>query len=1643
LEDDLNPEGSPEKEPSSIPSHPLALLTRTASRIGRGLGRTIRSALTSGRPEQDPLTEMQARSSTVVDPSASIQPAPQPARRPDPLQAQEATAAQVDTRLLDEQPELNVAKANSAGGLARIARPLSGLVDEAVETAAGLEANIAGLFGFTKESKGAVGDFLRWWDQRQEEGTVGVGLRQKVEAEVGPKPEGIAGVVEDLTQLGAGMLLVNKTLKTAGVGLNMAAEADAVSARGASLLRKTAGTVARMDVAGAIADFSFMDPYEQNFFGIVDRSPESTQTAFQRALAADPDQPETWNRLKNSLQGFVVGRAADRIISSTRAISYWRKAKKLPAGSPERLRLEGRIDAVLATGEIPREAVKAGATEISEDATKILTEDFAPAPRTGGRPTSSAVAFENELNQRLGIGLDAEGKMNDVAFRGPDGKGGVIFRYSHRGSNTIHLDEIHNLERGTGKGSDALQALVETADKNGITLSLNASPLPPLSKPIQKVSYGGEVPVTGSVFRETSLERVEDFLPSGNRLGLDPRDDVFVATDPSLALGQGSNRGVLMEFDAEPLNFYPNPQKPALGMVEAQGGGTELIARFNPVANYKQALKRVTVRPDALADNVVQSRSKLFLKRLEDMGWKRSVLEDGSVQFDRPATEGAAMAPEKLRDIYRKFGFRRVKEGESLMVREPGAAASEFREIAPQRTAKFELEVIEGPDGKFRIAMNGEEVKGPVFNSAGEANVAAANARAKLPGVDTETLRSVNEIKTRILSGHNPADVAGLVRGTAFNFQHITASNEARAWINAVAEAAPSDHLVSRQGMKETEEFAVEFFGGSTPQEALSIAREVLGDVENLPQRIWAIRAYQHATAQYIADLSGQIAAGQAPGVMVDNLRQALQVLSEMNPVVKRVGTRVGQSLNVFKGDVPLDGIKYVDPIEAAKRAVVTEAERVAQAGAKDANPTPGIFEGLTKQQIMGVAAHLRMSGGDPEVISRYIRDVLGTEIPKDPPPGWWQAFNAIRYNSMLSGPLSHMRNILGGLGLFGLKNAELMAHGLETGNKELFLQGWDQFSSIWMDSAEALHAFNQARKAGNAILDPGQQKEGLQEALEALGVVQDAPVPNAWLRAFHAPQTFLMAEDEFFKQLNYRGSVRAQALQEARRLFPNNPERWGFHVKQALDGAFTPTGAGINEAALHLARENTFTLPLQGSLKDIASIASRNSAGGRIAAFFFPFRNTPANIYLQTAERTPGLWRMSTLLNEELAGVHGPRRALEAKAKIEFGQTLWTVATGLAAAGYLTGGGPRDPDARKQWLSAGNVPYSIKDPVTGKWVSFKSIEPLSTILGLPADASEIWQDLSRQERKKDFEQLTSSFVLGVGASFYNKTFLQGIQNVSDILSGSDAAGDKLAVSLIRQGIPFYGLASQVNPDPLQREMNDVRERVLGGVPYFSEQLLEPVRTVLGKPLPKESWVERSFWPLTISEPGGTEDQALIRDLIEGLGEGVQIPLPQKRLEDGLIDLQDREKFKPVSGKDQSPYDRMLELYSEGITVRARNGMVRRNLPPVEVTLRAVIDGDVAKLQEIFGPSGYRFGYWNEARRKVGVDASDRDTRLGIVKGVLREYQQAAYQQVLEEYPALREAEDAIEAEKKGFRRSESQHRRSARLRSFADPAIP
>lgn len=146
------------------------------------------------------------------------------------------------------------------------------------------------------------------------------------------------------------------------------------------------------------------------------------------------------------------------------------------------------------------------------------------------------------------------------------------------------------------------------------------------------------------MFRETSMERAQYFLPgTGSRDGSPFGDELFFSNTAELALGQGSNKGVMLEFDSSELEGAINFNKPSAEFA-ATSGQVEVVWRGRKEQLNKH-LVAITLRPDAAGSKTNKIVMKRELARLEKAGWNRETLEDGGIRLTRPSSEQASPDP--------------------------------------------------------------------------------------------------------------------------------------------------------------------------------------------------------------------------------------------------------------------------------------------------------------------------------------------------------------------------------------------------------------------------------------------------------------------------------------------------------------------------------------------------------------------------------------------------------------------------------------------------------------------------------------------------------------------------------------------------------------------------------------------------------------------------------------------------------------------------------------------------------------------------------------------------------------------------------------------------------------------------------------
>lgn len=147
-----------------------------------------------------------------------------------------------------------------------------------------------------------------------------------------------------------------------------------------------------------------------------------------------------------------------------------------------------------------------------------------------------------------------------------------------------------------------------------------------------------------TLYRETDPRMAAAMTP-GTHISDSMAVPHYLSNDPDLALGQGENRGVRLEYDAKGLNGIAHMEKPGARASLANGGG-EFRANFSNQRMGHSALKAVRVPKKAVNDlnYALLNRS---LRTLEEQGWRKT--EVGSeIEWRKPgaAPKQSAIRPE-------------------------------------------------------------------------------------------------------------------------------------------------------------------------------------------------------------------------------------------------------------------------------------------------------------------------------------------------------------------------------------------------------------------------------------------------------------------------------------------------------------------------------------------------------------------------------------------------------------------------------------------------------------------------------------------------------------------------------------------------------------------------------------------------------------------------------------------------------------------------------------------------------------------------------------------------------------------------------------------------------------------------------------
>ena len=223
----------------------------------------------------------------------------------------------------------------------------------------------------------------------------------------------------------------------------------------------------------------------------------------------------------------------------------------------------------------------------------------------------------------------------------------------------------------------------------------------------QEKNYSEDIEVFADrIFREQSPDEARGALLGGDSTVLAA---IPTANTPNLALGQGTNKGVLIEYTTEGLKGRPDlHSKPGLRFVAQESGEVELEIRN--ISNSELGRRAVSVTIDP---KVADKRELRLLQRsLNNSGrFDREVLPDGKIRYTpkqtvAPTTQAAGTADARGADANIKDGELPVADD---LPTSGQAAFDEAGEVGVRDVGPREDDIINDDSRRVQGGFFGEE----------------------------------------------------------------------------------------------------------------------------------------------------------------------------------------------------------------------------------------------------------------------------------------------------------------------------------------------------------------------------------------------------------------------------------------------------------------------------------------------------------------------------------------------------------------------------------------------------------------------------------------------------------------------------------------------------------------------------------------------------------------------------------------------------------------------------------------------------------------------------------------------------------------------------------------------------------------------
>lgn len=796
------------------------------------------------------------------------------------------------------------------------------------------------------------------------------------------------------------------------------------------------------------------------------------------------------------------------------------------------------------------------------------------------------------------------------------------------------------------------------------------------------------------------------------------------------------------------------------------------------------------------------------------------------------------------------------------------------------------------------------------------------------------------------------ANAKGDARDIFVNWARINSEDDVKAVIQDMADAFGPGIDTARRGVRSHEATRL-----SADQlnawEVLSQRRA--GQPLNAEQSL-AVRELWVRSGTKLRDLAQQVVADPGSEMNRVAFRKMVTVHNAIQEQVIAARTETARALNSWR--IPAgEGVGFIGQVE--NLAELARADRTIERAAE------GIVD-------------LAKAGYDAEADAFiYALPLAQTR----------EQVAAIWYASLLSGPKTHARNILGSLSstllqvperklasllgkvvgdvqvpdgeatalLFGhvqgFKDAlRVTAKGLRILRESRGLAPADA-QKLLADNADEIGTAWRTAATGETGIGIGKIEAPIAGAFspERVGLGRDSPGYAAFFdfidTVVSAPTRALAIEDEVFKTSAFRAEMNAQALRQVRREVETGALSEAAAPERIAQLLTDPTDS-LRFAASQYAQVSTFTnAPLNTRAWNAWSSAANLPVFGKL---LIPFRRTPWNIGTFTFRRT----LVAPFMQSWQADIRaGGARAQLAWAQFITGNALLLAFTDLAINGQITGEGSGLGPEQETMRRTGWQPNSVR--VGDRYFSYRGVEPFGSHLGIAANATEILAHTDWDDDNQDADELAIAASMAIASQVTSQQYMSGVSAFFDAMSDPRRYGESWFDQLFRPAVPT-GVAEIARAmDPTARMAFDISDQLRARTPGLSKDL-PPLRDLWGRPITRASGLGPAFDALSPSASTRLRPEPIDAELAR-LEKWIGKPKRRQTFDGVPIDLEAYPRA----------YDRLIELTGHGIADPSRgytgpggmlgelNALVSRR-HPLSPVYELMTDGpDGGKAQQI------------------------------------------------------------------------------------------